>query len=49
MIQVISVVGALLILNPFAANQITRLNRDSVASQLMNLAGSGILAIISGI
>ena len=47
MIQVISVVGALLILIPFAANQINRLNRDSVAYQLMNLAGSGILAIIA--
>ena len=45
MIQVISVVGALLILIPFAANQFNRLNRDSAAYQLMNLAGSGTLAV----
>jgi len=47
MIQVISVIGALLILIPFAANQINRLNRDSAAYQLMNLAGSGTLAVIA--
>ena len=47
MIQVISVVGALLILIPFAANQFNRLNRDSAAYQLMNLAGSGTLAVVA--
>lgn len=47
MIQFISVAGALLILIPFAANQIGRLNRDSFAYQLMNLFGSGTLAAIA--
>lgn len=32
---------------PFAANQFGRLNRDSFAYQLMNLVGSGTLAIIA--
>lgn len=47
MIQIISVVGALLILIPFAANQVDRLNRDSFVYQLMNLLGSGTLAVIA--
>ncbi len=47
MIQVISVVGALLVLIPFAANQFDRLNRNSFAYQLMNLAGSGTLAVVA--
>lgn len=47
MIQVISVVGAFLFLIPFAANQFGRLNRDSLAYQLMNLLGSGTLPAIA--
>ena len=47
MIQVISVIGALLILIPFAANQFERLTRDSFVYQLMNLAGSGTLAAVA--
>lgn len=47
MIQIISVLGALLILIPFAANQVDRLNRDSFSYQLMNLVGSGTLAAIA--
>ena len=47
MIQFISIVGALLILIPFAANQFGRLNTSSLAYQLMNLLGSGTLAAIA--
>jgi hypothetical protein len=47
MMQLISIVGALLILLPFAANQFGRLNASSLAYQLMNLLGSGTLAVIA--
>ncbi len=47
MIQFISVVGALFILIPFAANQFGRLNTSSFVYQLMNLLGSGTLAAIA--
>ena len=47
MFQVVSVVGALLILAPFAASQLDRLAVRSVAYQAMNLAGSGALTLVA--
>ncbi len=46
-LQVASVLGALLILTPFAAVQFGRLAPSSVAYQALNLLGSGILAAIA--
>ena len=47
MIQTLSVVGALLILLPFAASQLGRLSTRSVPYQLMNLAGSAGLTVVA--
>lgn len=46
-VQVISVVGALLILVPFAAIQFGRLTTSSLTYQMMNLFGSGTLTVIA--
>ena len=43
MIQAISVLGAFLILLPFAGSQLGRLATSSVWYQLMNLVGSTVL------
>lgn len=51
MMQSISLLGATLILLPFAANQVGRLSRDSVSYQVMNLLGSSLLewvALVDG-
>ena len=45
--QIVSVVGALLILLPFAASQLGRMSTTSAPYQLLNLAGSGALAVIA--
>ena len=45
--QVIGVVGALLILVPFAATQLGRLRTSSLKYQLMNLAGAVILTTVA--
>ena len=47
MLQVVSVVGALLILTPFAASQLGRLRTTSLAYQLMNLVGSSALTAVA--
>jgi hypothetical protein len=47
MIQAISVAGALLILVPFAGSQLGRLSTQSLAYQLMNLAGATILTAVA--
>ncbi|MGH7585525.1 MAG: CBU_0592 family membrane protein [Gemmatimonadales bacterium] len=47
MLQTISVMGALLILLPFAGSQVGRLTTQSVTYQLLNLAGSGILTVVA--
>ena len=47
MLQVISVVGALLILIPFAASQMERLKTTTYSYQLLNLIGSGTLTTIA--
>lgn len=47
MIQILSIVGALLILTPFAASQLGRLSTQTLAYQLMNLAGSAGLTAVA--
>lgn len=46
-LQVLSIVGAVLILLPFAANQFKLLKTDTLAYQLMNLVGSAMLTGIA--
>lgn len=43
MIQVISVLGALLVLAPFGSSQLGKLSTRSLSYQLMNLIGSALL------
>ncbi len=47
MIQVFSVIGALLILLAFAANQLGRLDTSNLSYQLSNLVGSAILTVVA--
>ncbi len=47
MIQAISIVGAFLILLPFAGSQLGRLATSSVSYQLMNLIGSAVLTAVA--
>jgi hypothetical protein len=46
-IQVISVIGALLVLLPFAASQLGRVSTQSLVYQLSNLVGSAALAAVA--
>lgn len=43
MVQLVSLLGALLILLPFAGSQLGRLSTGSLSYQLMNLVGSALL------
>jgi hypothetical protein len=45
--QIVSVLGAVLILLPFAASQLGRMSTASVPYQLLNLVGSGLLAVVA--
>jgi len=47
MIQTISVIGALLILLPFVGSQLGRLSTRTVAYQVLNIIGSGVLTIVA--
>ncbi|HVL94566.1 MAG TPA: hypothetical protein VM266_01765 [Solirubrobacteraceae bacterium] len=47
MIQIISVVGSLLILSAYAANQSGRLATAGRPYALLNLFGAGILAVVA--
>jgi len=47
MLQAVSVVGALLILLAFAANQLGRLDTSNLSYQIANFVGSAILTIIA--
>lgn len=47
MVQVISLLGALLILLPFAASQLGKLETQSVPYQLLNLVGSSVLTAVA--
>lgn len=45
--QVVSVVGAVLILLPFAATQLGRMTTSSLTYQLLNLIGAGALTAVA--
>ena len=45
--QIVSVLGAVLILLPFAASQVGRMKTTSLAYQLLNLIGSGALTVVA--
>ena len=45
--QIVSVLGAVLILLPFAASQLGRMSTASVPYQLLNLIGSSALAVVA--
>lgn len=47
LVQALSLVGALLILTPFAASQLGRLSTRTLSYQLMNLAGSAGLTLVA--
>ena len=47
MLQVVSVIGALLILLAFAANQLGRIDTSNLSYQVSNLAGSAILTTVA--
>jgi hypothetical protein len=47
MLQVVSLLGALLILLPFAASQLGRLAVQSRRYQALNLVGSGALTLVA--
>lgn len=46
-LQIAGVVGALLILAPFAATQLERLRTDTWAYQLLNLVGASVLTLVA--
>ena len=45
--QILGVVGALLILIPFAGSQVNRLSTASLVYQLMNLIGAVLLTVVA--
>ena len=47
MLQMVSLLGAFLILLPFAATQLNRLAVRSVPYQALNLLGSGLLEVVA--
>jgi hypothetical protein len=47
MLQAVSLLGAVLILLPFAGSQLGKLMPQSVAYQLMNLVGSALLTLVA--
>ena len=47
MLQVISVMGAVLILTPFAASQLGRLKTSDLSYQVMNLIGAATLTAVA--
>ena len=47
MLQVVSILGALLILLAFAANQLGRVDTSNLSYQAANFVGSGILTVVA--
>lgn len=45
--QIVSVLGAVMILLPFAATQLGRMQTTSLTYQLLNLIGSGALTVVA--
>jgi hypothetical protein len=46
-LQAVSILGALLILLAFAANQLGRVDTSSLSYQVANFVGSGILTVVA--
>jgi hypothetical protein len=49
LLQIVGLVGALLILAPFAAVQLGRLRTETWAYQLFNLSGAGLLTVVAAL
>ena len=47
MLQAVSILGALLILLAFTANQLGRVDTSNLSYQVANLVGSGILTVVA--
>jgi hypothetical protein len=47
MIQIVSLLGALLILIPFAGSQLGRLATESMTYQVLNLVGASMLTLVA--
>ena len=47
MLQAVSILGALLILLAFAANQLGRVDTSSLSYQVANFVGSGVLTVVA--
>ena len=47
MLQAVSILGALLILLAFAANQLGRVDTSNLSYQIANLVGSGVLTVVA--
>ena len=49
MVQIVSMVGAVLILAPFAATQLGKLRTETWAYQLLNLVGASTLTLVAAL
>ena len=47
MVQIVSVVGSLLILLAYTANQTGRMTAEQASYSVINIAGAGILAVVA--
>jgi hypothetical protein len=47
MLQAVSILGALLILLAFAANQLGRVDTPNLSYQVANFVGSGVLTVVA--
>jgi hypothetical protein len=47
-VDIVEIIGSLLILAGFAASQLRKLDAHSVTYLVLNVVGSGILAVIAG-
>ncbi|MEJ7893479.1 MAG: hypothetical protein WKF94_12660 [Solirubrobacteraceae bacterium] len=47
MVQIVALVGSLLILTAYTANQAGRLATERVAYSVLNIVGAGILAVVA--
>ena len=49
MLQIVGLVGALLILVPFASTQLGRMRTETWAYQLLNLCGASLLTLVAAL
>ena len=47
MVQIVSVIGSVLILSAYTANQSGRMSASTAAYSLINVVGAGILAVVA--